>query len=170
MTRSDDGRETPLEDFGPLTLDAIRKLMESMLEKSEKKMEDIISAKISSSPTKAPSEEVDENGIPKVTLRPNPEASKVNSSQDTHVVNFLYNNAPNVQHPRINNVGAPPLVDSSHFTDWKASMKSHVCCSSMQLWRVIEQGYSPKDSNNLTSSEIIDKKLNALAMNMLCLL
>src|SRR5664279_2860627 len=140
MTRSEDGHETPPEDSGPLTLDAIRKHMESMLEKSEKKMEDIIIAKISSSPTKAPSEEVDENGIPKVTLCPNREASKVNFSQDTHAVNFLYNNAPNVQHPRINNVGAPPLVDSSHFSNWKASMKSHMCSSSMQLWRVIKKG------------------------------
>jgi alpha-galactosidase len=37
----------------------------------------------------------------------------------------------------------------------------------MQLWRVIKNGYSLSDPDNLTSSEIIDEQLNASAMHML---
>jgi len=37
----------------------------------------------------------------------------------------------------------------------------------MQIWRVVEKGYYPKDVENLTSSEVIDQQLDANAMHML---
>ena len=61
---------------------------------------------------------------------------------------------------------SPPLVDRSRFTNWKASMKSYVCSSSMEVWRIINKGYYPKDENNLSSSDLIEK-LNPHAMHML---
>ena len=49
----------------------------------------------------------------------------------------IYNVASNIHHPHINNLGNPPIVERARFTNWKASMKSYVCSSSMQIWRII---------------------------------
>ena len=46
-------------------------------------------------------------------------------------------------------------------------MESHVCSSSVQLWRVIKNGFNPHDPNNLTPSEVVDEQLNATAKHML---
>src|SRR5664279_3147800 len=59
------------------------------------------------------------------------------------------------------------MLDSSRFTNWKCAMESHVCSSSVQLWRVIKDGFKPHDPGNLTPSEIVDEKLNATAKHML---
>ena len=74
---------------------------------------------------------------------------------------------PIYQHPHVNNLGNPPLVDRSRFTNWKASMKSYVCISSIEVWRIIDKGYYPKDEKNLSSSDLIDQQLDATSMHML---
>ena len=157
-----------------------------MVEDSEKRLEDLIikmtslssgAAKVDDldddelDKDKVDEDELGEDGLPKT--KP---SSKKNENSGTssappppgaNPFNYMYNNAPNVQHPHVNNLGAPPLVDRTRFTNWKASMKSYVCSSSMQIWRIIEMGYSPKDPKNLSSSDLIDQQLNAHAMHML---
>ena len=39
--------------------------------------------------------------------------------------------------------GSPPLLESNCFGDWKFLMRSHVRSASTELWRIIEEGYSP---------------------------
>ena len=46
-------------------------------------------------------------------------------------------------------------------------MKSYVCSSSMEVWRIIDKGYYPKDEKNLSSSDLIDQQLDANAQHML---
>jgi hypothetical protein len=48
-------------------------------------------------------------------------------------------------------------------------MRSHINFVSIELWRIIEQGYHPtfKDLNNLLPREQIDKQLNASALHLI---
>ena len=46
-------------------------------------------------------------------------------------------------------------------------MKSHVSSSSVQLWRIIKNGFKPVDPDNLSPREVVDKQLNATAKHML---
>ena len=140
---------------------------EDICEQSEKRMVELINAKItptSSNPRdKIPL--VDENGVP----IPGVSREGEQSSGESRRTEFghIYNNASNVQIPHVNNLGNPPLVDRSRFTNWKASMKSYVCSSSMEVWRIIDKGYYPKDEKNLSSSDLIDQQLDANAQHML---
>jgi hypothetical protein len=48
-------------------------------------------------------------------------------------------------------------------------MRSHINFVSIELWRIIEQGFNPtsKDLNNLLPWETIDKHLNASALHLI---
>jgi hypothetical protein len=48
-------------------------------------------------------------------------------------------------------------------------MRSHINFVSIELWRIIEQGYNPtsKDLNNLLPWELIDKQLNASSLHLI---
>ncbi|KAK1618540.1 hypothetical protein QYE76_024057 [Lolium multiflorum] len=46
-------------------------------------------------------------------------------------------------------------------------MRSHVRSASTELWRIIEEGYSPRDPKNLTRREVVDDQPNATAINMI---
>ncbi|KAK1663545.1 hypothetical protein QYE76_051704 [Lolium multiflorum] len=39
--------------------------------------------------------------------------------------------------------------------------------ASTELWRIIEEGYSPRDPRNLTRREVVDDQLNTTAINMI---
>ncbi|KAK1665923.1 hypothetical protein QYE76_054082 [Lolium multiflorum] len=39
--------------------------------------------------------------------------------------------------------------------------------ASTELWRIIEEGYSPQDPMNLTRREVVDHQLNAIAIDMI---
>jgi hypothetical protein len=62
----------------------------------------------------------------------------------------------------------PPL-DASSFGNWQDNMRSHINFVSIEIWRIIEQGYNPtsKDLNNLLPWELIDKQLNASALHLI---
>lgn len=151
----------------PTPMDLMQQQLNDMAKKSEERMsrlEELLN-KLVEKPTSSQGESapLDENGNP-IAPSKDPENS---TNKDKPEFSYLYNNSPNVQLPHINNLGKPPLVDRARFTNWKASMKSHMCSSSMQIWRVVEKGFYPKDLENLTSSEVIDQQLDANAMHML---
>ncbi|KAK1665502.1 hypothetical protein QYE76_053661 [Lolium multiflorum] len=57
-------------------------------------------------------------------------------------------------------VNVPPQqVNTLHLVDFVAA--------STELWRIIEEGYSPRDPKNLTRREVVDDQLNATAINMI---
>ena len=136
----------------PTAMELMQKQLNDMAVKNEERMsrlEELIT-KIAekSSSSEGESVPLDENGQPIVPPKNSHDNST--SKEKANEFGFLYNNAPNVQHPHVNNLGKPPLVDRARFTNWKVSMKSHMCSSSMQIWRVVEKGYYPKDIENLT--------------------
>ena len=47
--------------------------------------------------------------------------------------------------PHILTHGSPPLLESNNFENWQFLMKSHVRSASTELWRIIDEGYSPRD-------------------------
>jgi hypothetical protein len=46
-------------------------------------------------------------------------------------------------------------------------MKSYVNCSSIELWRIVEEGYKANNPNSLTHKEVVDCQLNAIALYMI---
>jgi hypothetical protein len=46
-------------------------------------------------------------------------------------------------------------------------MASHVHSSSIELRRIVENGFKAKDPNNLTRREVVDSQLNASALHMI---
>jgi hypothetical protein len=46
-------------------------------------------------------------------------------------------------------------------------MKSHINSSSIELWRIIQEGYKVVDPNNLSRREVAEKQLNASALHMI---
>ncbi|KAK1615927.1 hypothetical protein QYE76_021444 [Lolium multiflorum] len=69
--------------------------------------------------------------------------------------------------PHILSHGSPPLLESNNFENWQFLMRSHVRSASTELWRIIEEGYSPRDPKSLTRREVVDDQLNATAINMI---
>ena len=95
----------------------LEKQVESMGERSDKRMERIEElltklASTSSNANETPS--LDENGKPISRSKEN----EVDFLKDRNPNSFgyAYNLPPNVQHPHVNNLGNPPLVDRTRFT------------------------------------------------------
>ena len=78
-----------------------------------------------------------------------------------------YSPNPPIPHPHINNRGDPPKLSAFPFGSWQFQMKSHVCSSSIKLWRIIEVGFKAVDPTNLTRREVVDSQLNATALHMI---
>jgi hypothetical protein len=74
-----------------------------------------------------------------------------------------------LQMPHLASCGALPPLDASSFANWQDNMRSHINFVSIELWRIIEQGFHPsyKDLNNLQPWELIDKQLNASALHLI---
>ena len=68
---------------------------------------------------------------------------------------------------RINPLGPPPKLNALAFASWQRSMKSHVNSASIELWRIIEDGYHVEDPSNMTKREFAEKQLNASALHMI---
>ncbi|KAK1647794.1 hypothetical protein QYE76_065599 [Lolium multiflorum] len=78
-----------------------------------------------------------------------------------------YDSNAQMSMPCIMTHGPPPLLESNSFGDWKLLMHSHVRSTSIELWRIIKEGYSPKDPMNLTRREVVDHQLNSIAIDMI---
>jgi hypothetical protein len=74
-----------------------------------------------------------------------------------------------LQMPPLASCGPPPPLDASSFANWQDNMRSHINFVSIELWRIIEQGFHPssKDLKNLHPWELIDKELNASALHLI---
>jgi hypothetical protein len=79
-----------------------------------------------------------------------------------------YVSGRHLQMPHLASCGPPPPFDASSFANWQDNMRSHINFVSIELWRIIEQGFNPtsKDLNNLLPWETIDKQLNTSALHL----
>ncbi len=95
-------------------------------------------------------------------------SSKKDSGKDGYnEVSHVYSLDPPIPHPHIHNRGDPPKLSASTFSQWQFLMKSHVCSSSIELWKIIENGLHVGNPNNLTRREVVDSQLNAIALHMI---
>jgi hypothetical protein len=80
-----------------------------------------------------------------------------------------YVSGRHVQMPHLASCGPPPPIDTSSFANCQDNMRSHINFVSIELWRIIEQGFNTtsKDLNNLLPWELIDKQLNASALHLI---
>jgi hypothetical protein len=71
--------------------------------------------------------------------------------------------------PHLASCSPPPPLDASSFANWQDNMCSHINFVSIEIWRIIKQGFHPtsKDLNNLLPWEQIDKQLNASALHLI---
>ena len=86
--------------------------------------------------------------------------------KDYHSVSWLSPDSP-VPHPHTNNREDPPKLDAINFGQWQSQIKSHICSSSNELWRIIENGFKAVDPSNPTRREVVDGQLNATALHMI---
>jgi hypothetical protein len=95
------------------------------------------------------------------------ESSKGHSTEIPHPTSYV--SGRHLQMPRLASCGPPPPLDASIFVNWQDNMRSHINFVSIELWRIIEQGFHPssKDLNNLQPWELIDKQLNASALHLI---
>jgi hypothetical protein len=80
-----------------------------------------------------------------------------------------YVSGRHLQMPHLASCGPPPLLDASSFANWQDNMRSHINFVSIEIWRIIEQGFHPssKDLNNLQPWELIDKQINTSALHLI---
>ena len=67
-----------------------------------------------------------------------------------------YTPEPFVPMPHIISQGAPPMLDTSNFANWQYLMKSHISSSSIELMRIVEEGYNPVNAKNPTRGELVE--------------
>ena len=79
----------------------------------------------------------------------------------------MYSPNPPIPHPHIVHRGDPPKLTPKAFPKWQAKMKSYLCCSSIELWRIVEEGFKANDPRNLTRREVVNCQLNATALYMI---
>ena len=102
------------------------------------------------------------------TISDSTSTKKKDGKEDYHEVPPpWYSPDPPVPHPHINNRGDPPKLNASSFMSWTHQMKSHVCSSSIELWRIIEVGFKAVDPSNLTRRGVVNSQLNATALHMI---
>src|SRR3954469_1886699 len=93
-------------------------------------------------------------------------SSKKDSGKEGYnEVSHVYSLDPPIPHPHIHNRGDPPKLSASTFNQWQFFMKSHVCISSIELWKIIDNGLHVGDPHNLTRREVIDSQLNATSLH-----
>jgi hypothetical protein len=89
--------------------------------------------------------------------------------KDNHAVelpsNYTLN--PPIHMPHIAPQGPPPMLDASNFPKFKFLMNSHIHNSSIELWRIIKEGYKPHEPKNITQQEVVDDQLNATVLHMI---
>ncbi len=111
-------------------------------------------------------ERVDEGEGTKDTSREN-DSTKEDTTKMPPPVSYV--SGRHLQMPHLASCGPPPPLDASSFANWQDNMRSHINFVSIELWRIIEQGFHPtsKDLNNLQPWEVIDKQLNASALHLI---
>jgi hypothetical protein len=103
-----------------------------------------------------PSESSDKQS--KEKPKPSGESGKHNA------VSPYYSPDPPIPHPHIVNQGHPPSLTPKSFGNWQYKIRSFLCSSSIELWRIVEQGFKAFNPNNLTRREVMDSQLNATSL------
>ena len=83
---------------------------------------------------------------------------------------FLHATLPDspVPHPHINNIGVPPKsYATSYFSQWQYFMRTYLRSSCNELWRIVQKGFKPFDSDNFTRRDVVDAQLDSTALLIL---
>jgi hypothetical protein len=51
--------------------------------------------------------------------------------------------------------GAPPMLDEFYYSYWKSCMRSHLRCVCVELWGIVENGFTPVDEKHMTPRGLI---------------
>ncbi|KAK1630523.1 hypothetical protein QYE76_004838 [Lolium multiflorum] len=168
-------------DNTPATLDDLKKLESSIVSQLKAMMMELITPKpnpiidskcgVNASPSQVdsfPCVEIIEQSTNSHWEKGLEDVDTSSKGKDVSPPNDCAVNVP-MPMPCILSHGPPPLLESNSFGDWKLLMRSYVRSTSTELWRIIEEGYSPQDPMNLTSREVVDHQLNAIAIDMILL-
>jgi hypothetical protein len=60
---------------------------------------------------------------------------------------------------------APPMLDEFNYSHWKSCMRSHLRCVCVELWGIIENGYTPVNEKYMIAKERIECQLNSTALD-----
>ena len=148
-----------IEDFN-----SMKSSIETKMDKLQEMILKLMEAKDISSPhtplsseipKKPEEEEVDgKKGVDKDKI--DSPSKPTNGSGEYGRVSFPYSPYLPIPHPPIHLRGNPPKLNASLFTKWQSSMRSYVNSASIELWRIIAEGYRAVDESNKTRREIMD--------------
>jgi hypothetical protein len=95
------------------------------------------------------------------------DTSRGHSPEIPHPMSYV--SERHLQIPHLASCGPQPPLDAYSFANWQDNMRSHINFVSIELWRIIEQGFHPtsKDLNNLLPWEQMDKQLNASTLHLI---
>jgi hypothetical protein len=81
--------------------------------------------------------------------------SRGHSPEIPHPTSYV--SGRHLQMPHLASCSPPPPLDAYSFANWQDNTRSHINFMSIELWRIIEQGFNPtsKDLNNLLPWELI---------------
>jgi hypothetical protein len=82
-------------------------------------------------------------------------------------VPLVYSPKPPIPHPHIVLQGKPPKLTPKPLAKWQPKMKSYLCCSSIELWTILEEVYMANNPEDLTRRKVVDFQLNATPLYML---
>src|SRR4051794_32867258 len=62
---------------------------------------------------------------------------------------------------------SPPKINTTNFSLWQFLMESRMKSCSVEVWNIIDRGFSPVFPSDLTRNEVVDCQLNATALNII---
>ena len=75
---------------------------------------------------------------------------------------------PQIPYYQINNIGAPPKINTVDFERWQLEFRSYMCRSCNELWRIVDKGFCPQhDSEHYTRREVVEAQFNSVALHMI---
>jgi hypothetical protein len=132
--------------------------MMSAMESQKSQLEALISGTSSTTPTPVesldkptlneddPDEDGDEGDKEPTKVD---DTSRGHSTEIPHPTSYVSDR--HLQMPHLASCGPPPPLDAYSFANWQDNMRSHINFVSIELWRIIQQGFhrTSKDLNNL---------------------
>ena len=167
MALNEQGEVVPVEPIVPTSVsvedfNSLKSSMETQMGELHKMLAQLVEAKGIESPLnpEAPPKEPSDEGVDGktgVNLNKNESPSITpNGKGENARVPFTYSPDLPIPHPPMHMIGVPPSLNASSFTNWQASMRSHVSSANIELWKIIVSGYKTVDESNLSRREQVD--------------
>jgi hypothetical protein len=165
QTSEDSGNQVTVDEFK-----SFESSVSSQISELREMIAQLMQAKIPSAPSlhdKPATPHVENAGLEEEVADKGPEARSSTKGDRKGEFPHWYSPDPSIPHPHINNRGDPSKLDALNFGQWQYQMISHMRSSSIELRRIVEEGFKAVIPNNLTRREVVDSQLNTTSLHMI---